>query len=308
MGKQMTEMLKGTLEGIVLAILAVQPAYGYEITARLRERGLLRHRRGHRLRAAGQDRAARLRRRREGPVREGAAAQGLLAEHAGRRVPRRVLEDLELPRRTDRTAPPPHRTPAGRRRVTMAAKWIETLTGSLEQKKQYGSTRPASKQLPEPLPDRGRRRSNATSCTPGGIVNGDVLMHDARRPRRPVGARRRRRHADPRHRRRRPGRVRRDLRRRPTPEGQWIDKERERLTDAIDGRRRDAERAGNGDGYDHRPGPRTRDPGAGHREVLQGPARAARRRLRRQGGAASSPCSARTAPARPRWCGSCRRC
>ena len=35
----MTEMLKGTLEGIVLALLFVQPAYGYEITARLRERG-----------------------------------------------------------------------------------------------------------------------------------------------------------------------------------------------------------------------------------------------------------------------------
>lgn len=39
MGKQMTEMLKGTLEGIVLAILAAQPAYGYEITARLRDQG-----------------------------------------------------------------------------------------------------------------------------------------------------------------------------------------------------------------------------------------------------------------------------
>lgn len=39
MGKQMTEMLKGALEGIVLAILAVAPAYGYEITARLREQG-----------------------------------------------------------------------------------------------------------------------------------------------------------------------------------------------------------------------------------------------------------------------------
>jgi len=38
-GKQMTEMLKGTLEGIVLAILAAQPAYGYEITARLRDQG-----------------------------------------------------------------------------------------------------------------------------------------------------------------------------------------------------------------------------------------------------------------------------
>jgi PadR family transcriptional regulator PadR len=35
----MTEMLKGTLEGIVLAILAGQSAYGYEITARLRAQG-----------------------------------------------------------------------------------------------------------------------------------------------------------------------------------------------------------------------------------------------------------------------------
>ena len=39
MGKQMTEMLKGTLEGIVLALLAEQPAYGYEITARIRDHG-----------------------------------------------------------------------------------------------------------------------------------------------------------------------------------------------------------------------------------------------------------------------------
>ena len=39
MGKQMTEMLKGTLEGIVLALLSGRPAYGYEITARLREMG-----------------------------------------------------------------------------------------------------------------------------------------------------------------------------------------------------------------------------------------------------------------------------
>jgi len=35
----MTEMLKGTLEGIVLAVLSDRPAYGYEITARLREQG-----------------------------------------------------------------------------------------------------------------------------------------------------------------------------------------------------------------------------------------------------------------------------
>jgi len=38
-GKQATEMLKGTLEGIVLALLTGRPAYGYEITARLREQG-----------------------------------------------------------------------------------------------------------------------------------------------------------------------------------------------------------------------------------------------------------------------------
>ena len=39
MANQMTEMLKGTLEGIVLALLARQSAYGYEITARLRDMG-----------------------------------------------------------------------------------------------------------------------------------------------------------------------------------------------------------------------------------------------------------------------------
>lgn len=39
MGKQATELLKGTLEGIVLAILTRAPAYGYEITAWLREQG-----------------------------------------------------------------------------------------------------------------------------------------------------------------------------------------------------------------------------------------------------------------------------
>jgi len=39
MAKLVTEMLKGTLEGIVLAILLGRPAYGYEITAWLREQG-----------------------------------------------------------------------------------------------------------------------------------------------------------------------------------------------------------------------------------------------------------------------------
>ena len=39
MSKQATEMLKGILEGIVLAVLASRPAYGYAITAWLREQG-----------------------------------------------------------------------------------------------------------------------------------------------------------------------------------------------------------------------------------------------------------------------------
>lgn len=39
MGKQDTEMLKGVLEGVVLAVLSRRPAYGYEITADLRARG-----------------------------------------------------------------------------------------------------------------------------------------------------------------------------------------------------------------------------------------------------------------------------
>jgi PadR family transcriptional regulator PadR len=39
MGKQATEMLKGALEGIVLGILRDRAAYGYEITAWLREQG-----------------------------------------------------------------------------------------------------------------------------------------------------------------------------------------------------------------------------------------------------------------------------
>jgi PadR family transcriptional regulator PadR len=38
-GKQVTEMLKGVLEGIVLAILSARAAYGYEITAWLRDQG-----------------------------------------------------------------------------------------------------------------------------------------------------------------------------------------------------------------------------------------------------------------------------
>jgi PadR family transcriptional regulator PadR len=40
-GKLVTEMLKGTLEGIVLAVLSGRAAYGYEITAWLRDQGFV---------------------------------------------------------------------------------------------------------------------------------------------------------------------------------------------------------------------------------------------------------------------------
>jgi PadR family transcriptional regulator PadR len=39
MSKLGTEMLKGTLEGIVLAMLRNRPAYGYEVTSGLRDQG-----------------------------------------------------------------------------------------------------------------------------------------------------------------------------------------------------------------------------------------------------------------------------
>ena len=48
----------------------------------------------------------------------------------------------------------------------MAAKWIETLTGSLEQKKQYKRDKARMEALPEPYRSAGRR-SRATSCTTG---------------------------------------------------------------------------------------------------------------------------------------------
>lgn len=39
MARLATEMLKGTLEGIVLALLSRRPMHGYEITAWLRDQG-----------------------------------------------------------------------------------------------------------------------------------------------------------------------------------------------------------------------------------------------------------------------------
>ena len=105
----MTEMLKGTLEGIVLAILAVQPAYGYEITARLREQGFADI-------VEGTVYALLIRIEQRGfvdvekvPSEKGPPRKVYSLNAAGQRIPRRVLEDLELPLGTYRTAPPSQR-------------------------------------------------------------------------------------------------------------------------------------------------------------------------------------------------------
>ena len=47
----------------------------------------------------------------------------------------------------------------------MAAKWIEFLTGSLEEKKQYRKDKARIDALPEPY-GAAARPSSATSCTP----------------------------------------------------------------------------------------------------------------------------------------------
>ena len=106
MANQMTEMLKGTLEGIVLATVAARPAYGYEITARLREQGFADI-------VEGTVYALLVRVEQRGfvdvekvPSEKGPPAKGVLAQRERARTARRVLEVVELPFGTDRTAPP----------------------------------------------------------------------------------------------------------------------------------------------------------------------------------------------------------
>ena len=105
MGKQETEMLKGTLEGIVLALLSGRSAHGYEITAWLREQGFTDIAEGtvYALLVRVEQRG--LVDVEQGPVREGATAQGLLPQRRWPGASRRVLEDVELPPGTHRTAP-----------------------------------------------------------------------------------------------------------------------------------------------------------------------------------------------------------
>ena len=106
MGKQATEMLKGTLEGIVLAFLSGRSAYGYEITAWLREQGFSDI-------AEGTVYALLIRIEQRGlvdvekvPSEKGPPRKVYTLNAARTRLPRRVLEDLELPHRTTGPAPP----------------------------------------------------------------------------------------------------------------------------------------------------------------------------------------------------------
>ncbi len=114
----------------------------------------------------------------------------------------------------------------------MAAKWIETLTGSLEQKKQYKQYKARLEALPEPY--RGSAKAfERYFMYYGGITDGDTLVTmvsdfadlwerasvDGTPVRAIVGDN--------------PVEFAEDFARAYDGK-QWIDKERKRLTDAID--------------------------------------------------------------------------
>ncbi|WP_308491950.1 DUF1048 domain-containing protein [Microbacterium terrisoli] len=57
----------------------------------------------------------------------------------------------------------------------MAAKWIETLTGSLEQKKQYKQITARLKALPEPYGTAAQAVKRYLLYA-GGVFDGDIMM------------------------------------------------------------------------------------------------------------------------------------
>jgi len=57
----------------------------------------------------------------------------------------------------------------------MAAKWIETLTGSLEQKKQYRQYKARIEALPEPYGAAAKAVERYLMYS-GGVTDGDTLM------------------------------------------------------------------------------------------------------------------------------------
>ena len=82
----------------------------------------------------------------------------------------------------------------------MVAGWIEKLTGSLEQKKQYNEAKARIEALPEPY----LTAANATNryvTYYGGVCRGRCHRADVSRPRGLLGARIAGSHPHPRHRR-----------------------------------------------------------------------------------------------------------
>lgn len=57
----------------------------------------------------------------------------------------------------------------------MAAKWLEAITGSLEQKKQYKQAKARLEALPEPYASAGEA-VNRYLMYFGGVVEGDVIV------------------------------------------------------------------------------------------------------------------------------------
>ena len=158
-------------------------------------------------------------------------------------------------------------------RTDMAAKWIEILTGSLEEKKQYKQDKARIDALPEPY-GSGRQGDAPVLHVLRRHHRRRHAHHDVRRPRRPVGARRGRRDA----RCATSSATTRSSSPRRSPQaytGKQLDRQGARAPEQGD-RGRGASRA--------EMSTRCRHPGEGPGEVVQGPARAARRRLRRRAG------------------------
>ena len=57
----------------------------------------------------------------------------------------------------------------------MAAKWLDSITGSLEQKKQYKQAKARLESLPEPYAAAGEA-VNRYLMYFGGVVDGDVIV------------------------------------------------------------------------------------------------------------------------------------
>ena len=226
-----------------------------------------RPRRGHRVRAPGARRAARLRRRGEGPVREGPAAQGV---HAQRHTGASSSRSSGAPGASSQNASNSFTTNTNKERTDMAAKWYELVTGSLADKKAYRQYKARIAALPEPYLTAANAFERYLMYN-GGITDGDTAMmitmlgdfadlwERAAADNTPVEA------------------IVGDD---PVEFAEafaaaysgkrWIDKERDRLTETI----KNLERKGR---------PMTAGAAiqvARHREVVQGPAGAARRRLR----------------------------